>query len=165
MQTLELLMVLQDLDYGAHGEIVGYDLYPYTEDQVGAVRRAILHFEFLWDLAAKIDRKAIADSRQRADALAGLKEVYSALGLDPTFEKTLTEQRRRAASDGAAGWSRARPIKTNTSGKERCALFTDSTKSGVGYGEAGADALNTTADRRRRTPSALLLTIVNCGVR
>jgi xylose isomerase len=96
MQTLELLMVLQDLDYGAHGEIVGYDLYPYTEDQVGAVRRAILHFEFLWDLAAKIDRKAIADSRQRADALAGMKEVYSALGLDPTFEKTLTEQRRRA---------------------------------------------------------------------
>src|SRR5580704_14512910 len=76
MQTVELLMVLQDLGYGAHGEIVGYDLYPYTEDQVGAVRRAILHFEFLWDLAAKIDRKSMADSRQRADALAGMKQVY-----------------------------------------------------------------------------------------
>jgi xylose isomerase len=70
--------------------------HPYTEDQVGAVRRAILHFEFRWDMAAKIDRKSMADSRQRADALAGMKQVYTALRLDPTFEKTLTEQRRQA---------------------------------------------------------------------
>jgi xylose isomerase len=96
MQALELAMVLQDLGYGAHGEIVGYDLYPYTEDQLGAVRRAILHFEFLWDLASKIDRNAMADARQRADALAGMKEVYLVLGLDPAFEKALIEQRRRA---------------------------------------------------------------------
>ena len=96
MQTLELAMVLQDVDYGAHGEIVGYDLYPYTEDQVGAVRRAILHFEFIWDLAAKIERKALADSRQRADALAAQKEVYAALGLDAAFETSLIEERRRS---------------------------------------------------------------------
>lgn len=96
MQALELAMVLQDLDYGSHGEIVGYDLYPYTEDQVAAVRRSILHFEFLWDLAGKIDRDVMADARQRADALAGQKAVYAALGLDPAFEEAVIKRRQQA---------------------------------------------------------------------
>ncbi len=77
------------------GEIFGYDLYPCTEGQVGAVRRAIVHFEFLWDLAAKIDQKAMADAPQRADALAGPKAVYSVPGLDAAFEAAPIEQRRR----------------------------------------------------------------------
>jgi len=30
MQTLELALVLQDVEYGADGEILGFDLYPYA---------------------------------------------------------------------------------------------------------------------------------------
>jgi xylose isomerase len=40
MQTLELAQTLQDTGYGEEGELIGFDLYPYTEDQVAAVRRA-----------------------------------------------------------------------------------------------------------------------------
>src|SRR5262249_48374642 len=41
IQTLELAVTLQDVGYGSNGEILGYDLYPYTEDQVQAVRRPV----------------------------------------------------------------------------------------------------------------------------
>src|SRR5437879_3701062 len=86
MQTLELAVVLQDVGYGQRGEIVGFDLYPYTEDQVAAARRAILHWEFIWDLARKIDRPALDAARTRADALGAQRAVYLALGLDEAFE-------------------------------------------------------------------------------
>src|ERR687896_157309 len=82
MQTLELAQTLQDLGYGQSGEIVGFDLYPYTEDQVGAVRRAIVQWEFIWDLGARIDREALREAKSRADALAGQRAVYASLGLD-----------------------------------------------------------------------------------
>ena len=60
MQTLELAQTLQDTGYGEEGEIIGFDLYPYTEDQIAAVRRAILQWEFVGDLARKIDREGPA---------------------------------------------------------------------------------------------------------
>jgi len=95
MQALELAVVLQDVDYGANGELLGYDLYPYTEDQVQAVRRAVLQWEFIWDLAARIDRRALEEARGRADALGGQRAVYRALGLDEDFEAEVV--RRRSA--------------------------------------------------------------------
>lgn len=100
MQTLELAMVLQDVRYGSRNEIVGFDLYPYTEDQVAAVRQAILNWEFIWDLASKIDRRTLADARARADAIAGVRTVYAALGLDGNYEAEVVRrrQRRREAS-------------------------------------------------------------------
>jgi xylose isomerase len=98
MQTLELALTLQDLDYGAGGEILGYDLYPYTEDQVAAVRRAILHWEFIWDLAAKVDRQALGEARSRADALGGQRAVYRALGMDDGFEAEVARRRRERAA-------------------------------------------------------------------
>ncbi|RIK45559.1 MAG: xylose isomerase [Chloroflexi bacterium] len=99
MQTLELAVVLQDVGYGRRGELLGYDLYPYTEDQIGAVRRAILHWEYIWDLAARIDRTALSEARSRADALAGQAVVYRALGLTEDFEAELAA-RRQAARNG-----------------------------------------------------------------
>src|ERR671911_480481 len=75
MQTLELAQTLQDTGYGEEGEIIGFDLYPYTEDQVSAVRRAILQWEFIWDLAKKIDRAELREAKTRADALAGARAV------------------------------------------------------------------------------------------
>jgi xylose isomerase len=96
MQTLELAQTLQDIDYGEGGELMGFDLYPYTEDQVAAVRRAILQWEFIWDLARKIDRGALGEAKSRAAALAGQRAVYAALGLDEDYEAEVV--RRREAS-------------------------------------------------------------------
>jgi xylose isomerase len=94
MQTLELAVILQDIGYGRAGEIVGFDLYPYTEDQVAAARRALLHWDFIWDVAARIDRPALNAARARADALAAQREVYLALGLDDAFEAEAVRRRQ-----------------------------------------------------------------------
>jgi xylose isomerase len=96
MQTLELAQTLQDVGYGEHGEIVGFDLYPYTEGQVAAVRRAILQWEFIWDLARKIDRDALREARAGADALAGQSAVYAALGMDEGYEAEVIRRRGEA---------------------------------------------------------------------
>ena len=101
MQTLELAQTLQDIGYGQNGEIVGFDLYPYTEDQVGAVRRAIVQWEFIWDLARKIDREALNEARANADALTGQKAVYRALGLDADYEAEIIRRRKEARAAGS----------------------------------------------------------------
>lgn len=106
MQTLELAQTLQDIRYGQNGEIVGYDLYPYTEDQVAAVRRAILHWEFIWDLAAKIDREALRAAKDGADALGGQRAVYSALGLDKDYEEAVIRRRQQSRRENRARASR-----------------------------------------------------------
>ncbi len=95
MQTLELAMTLQDVDYGAQGQRIGYDLYPYTEDQVAAVRRAALQWAFIDDLARKIDREALAESRSHADAVEGYRIVYEAMGLDKAYTERIISQRKR----------------------------------------------------------------------
>ena len=38
METIELAVELRRAGYGDNGERLGFDLYPYTEDAVGAVR-------------------------------------------------------------------------------------------------------------------------------
>jgi len=95
MQTLELAMTLQDVDYGAQGQRIGYDLYPYTEDQVAAVRRSVLQWAFIDDLARKIDRKALAEARSRADAVEGYRIVYEVMGLDKTYTERIISLRKR----------------------------------------------------------------------
>jgi xylose isomerase len=102
MQTLELAQTLQDVGYGENGELLGFDLYPYTEDQVAAVRRAILQWEFVWDLARKIDREALHDAKGRADALAGQREVYRALGLDEGYEAEVARRRKETRETRAS---------------------------------------------------------------
>src|SRR4051812_38852829 len=46
METLELAVELRRADYGEHGERLGFDLYPYTEDAVEAVKRSVLQWQF-----------------------------------------------------------------------------------------------------------------------
>jgi xylose isomerase len=82
METLALAVELQDADYGVGGERVGFDLFPYTEDPVAAVRGSILHWEFLWEIAASMNRTALADAREEASAVDAYQEVFRALGLD-----------------------------------------------------------------------------------
>jgi len=80
METLELALELRRAGYGSGGEHLGFDLYPYTEDQVGAVRRSVIQWRFIDDVASRIDEPALREAQQRKDAVAAYELVYSALG-------------------------------------------------------------------------------------
>ena len=59
METLELAVELRRAGYGDNGERLGFDLYPYTEDAVGAVKRS--------GAAVAVHRRdRVADRRRRA---------------------------------------------------------------------------------------------------
>lgn len=93
MQTLELAKILQLIGYGQNGERIGFDLFPYTEDQVQAVKRSILQWEFIWDLASKIDTEALRAAWKAKDAVKGQEAVYKALGLDESYVKRIVAER------------------------------------------------------------------------
>jgi xylose isomerase len=80
METLELALELRRCGYGSAGERLGFDLYPYTEDQVGAVRRSVLQWRFIDSVAAKIDDGALREAQQAKDAVRAYELVYAALG-------------------------------------------------------------------------------------
>ena len=80
METLELALELRRVGYGDHGERLGYDLYPYTEDAVGAVKRSVLQWRFIDGVAARIDDTALRAAQERKDAVAAYEIVYAALG-------------------------------------------------------------------------------------
>src|SRR5256885_7192908 len=42
METLELAVELRRAGYGGHGERLGFDLFPYTQDAAGAAQRSLL---------------------------------------------------------------------------------------------------------------------------
>lgn len=88
-QTLETAKELQRWGYGRNGERVGFDLFPYTEDQVAAVRRAIIQWEFIWQLAERIDDEALQEAKRNHDAVKGYEVVYEALGLTGDFVEEL----------------------------------------------------------------------------
>ena len=99
MQTLELAKILQRMKYGSNGERIGADLFPYTEDQVAAVRRALLQWEFIWDLAAKIDDEALEEAWRNKDAVRGQEIVYEVLGLDSAYIERIIAERIGSAGD------------------------------------------------------------------
>jgi xylose isomerase len=80
METLELAIELRRANYGANGERLGFDLYPYTEDAVGAVKRSVLQWRFIDGIAAKIDDAALREAQQAKDAVRAYELVYGALG-------------------------------------------------------------------------------------
>jgi xylose isomerase len=80
METLELALELKRAGYGEHGERLGFDLYPYTEDPVAAVRRSVVHWRFIDEVAGRIDDDALRDAQRRKDAVAAYELVYAALG-------------------------------------------------------------------------------------
>jgi xylose isomerase len=80
METLELALELRRVGYGANGERLGFDLYPYTEDAVAAVRRSVLHWRFIWDVAGRIDDSALREAQHAKDAVRAYELVYAALG-------------------------------------------------------------------------------------
>ncbi len=80
METLELALVLRRAGYGEAGRRLGFDLYPYTEDAVEAVRRSVLQWRFIDGIAAKIDDDALREAQSRKDAVRAYELVYAALG-------------------------------------------------------------------------------------
>jgi xylose isomerase len=80
METLELAVELRRVRYGENGERLGFDLYPYTEDPVAAVRRSVLHWRFIETVAERIDDGALREAQRRKDAVAAYELVYAALG-------------------------------------------------------------------------------------
>src|SRR5207237_7028829 len=80
METLELALELRRAGYGNNGERLGLDLYPYTEDAVGAVKRSVLQWRFIDSVAGRIDETALRAAQQEKDAVRAYELVYSALG-------------------------------------------------------------------------------------
>lgn len=94
MQTLELALTLRRYNYGQNGERVGFDLFPYTEDQVEAVKRSIYQWEFIDSIATSIDDNALREAQAAHDAVAAYDVVYKALGLDEDFKQRVLENHR-----------------------------------------------------------------------
>jgi xylose isomerase len=82
METLELALELRRAGYGTNGERLGFDLYPYTEDQVGAVKRSVLQWRFIDGIASRIDEGALRAAQQDKDAVRAYELVYAAMGAD-----------------------------------------------------------------------------------
>jgi len=82
METLELAIELRRARYGENGERLGFDLYPYTEDAVEAVRRSVLHWRFIDSVAARVDGDELREAQARKDAVAAFELVYAALGAE-----------------------------------------------------------------------------------
>lgn len=97
METLAVAKELQRVGYGRNGERVGFDLFPYTEDQVAAVRRSILQWEFIYSLAERIDSQRLQEAQRRNDAVTCYQLVFEVLGLDREFEERLLGLDRRGS--------------------------------------------------------------------
>jgi len=80
METLELALELRRAGYGDNGERLGFDLYPYTEDAVGAVKRSVLQWRFIDGVAGRIDEAELRKAQQEKDAVRAYELVYAALG-------------------------------------------------------------------------------------
>jgi xylose isomerase len=80
METLELAVELRRAGYGDRGERLGFDLYPYTEDAIAAVRRSVLQWRFIDDVAGRIDDAALREAQSQKDAVRAYELVYAALG-------------------------------------------------------------------------------------
>ncbi|MGH2936223.1 MAG: TIM barrel protein [Gaiellaceae bacterium] len=80
METLELAIELRRAGYGENGERLGFDLYPYTEDAVGAVKRSVLQWRFIDSVASRIDEAALREAQASKDAVRAYELVYAALG-------------------------------------------------------------------------------------
>jgi len=95
IETLALAIELRRARYGENGERIGFDLFPYTEDQIQAVKRSIYQWEFIDSIAAKIDDRALEKAQASHDAVASYEVVYKALGLDERFVQDIHTNRKK----------------------------------------------------------------------
>jgi xylose isomerase len=83
METLEMARSMRKIGYGQNGERLGMDLYPYTEDAIQAARQSLLQWQFLDEIAGKLDEDTLREAQAQKDALTALRVVYGALGMSP----------------------------------------------------------------------------------
>ena len=120
METLELALEFRRNGYGQSDERLGFDLFPYTEDQVAAVDRSVKQWNFIDSVAGKIDDAALHEAQPAKDAVRAYELVYAALGAEMKLEQALAMVGAVVAGGGRAGvgvsrgrrtarWSRPRP--------------------------------------------------------
>jgi xylose isomerase len=80
LETVELAIELRRAGYAEGGGRLGFDLFPYTEDPVAAVRRSVLQWRHIDSIAAKIDGPALREAQSCKDAIRAYEIVYAALG-------------------------------------------------------------------------------------
>jgi xylose isomerase len=82
METVELALEFRRCGYGQGDDPrrLGFDLFPYTEDQVAAVERSVKQWRFIDSVAAKIDDAALHEAQANKDAVRAYELVYAALG-------------------------------------------------------------------------------------
>jgi xylose isomerase len=82
METVELALELRRAGYGVDGDgrRLGFDLYPYTEDQVAAVERSVRQWRFIDGVASRIDEARLREAQSEKDAVRAYELVYAALG-------------------------------------------------------------------------------------
>lgn len=79
--------LLRELLKGGYDGYMGFDLYPYTEDPVEAVRRSVLQMEYMLAVAERMNDAELEAAKARADAVGAYKVFWQALGLDADFER------------------------------------------------------------------------------
>ena len=82
METLELAVELRRAGYGDGGERLGFDLHPYTEDAVAAVRRIVLQRRFIDSVAQRLDGDELRAAQAEKDAVRAYELVYGSLGAE-----------------------------------------------------------------------------------
>ena len=147
METLELALELRRAGYGENGERLGFDLYPYTEDAVGAVKRVgaavALHRR-----RRGADRRAPRCARRstRKDAVARLRaRVRRARRVTRAARRPRRRHDRRQGGRDLAGRRGARDAP-----RRRYPLSTPQ----PGLGRAGSRGLVACRARRRSPRSA-----------
>lgn len=80
MEILELAYYLRaKSSYAERGGRIGFDLYPYTEDPVEAVRRSVEQWRAIDAIASRIDEASLAEAISERDAVRAQRLVYAAL--------------------------------------------------------------------------------------
>jgi xylose isomerase len=83
METLEIARALRKVNYGANGERLGFDLYPYTEDAIVAARQSMTQWRFIDEIAGRMDEVTLQAAQEQKDALAAQRVVFEAMGMSP----------------------------------------------------------------------------------
>jgi xylose isomerase len=79
METLELAVQMRESSYASSGGRLGFDIYPYTEEGVSAVRRSVEQWRAIERIAARVDLDALSEARADHDAVRAYEIVYAAL--------------------------------------------------------------------------------------
>jgi xylose isomerase len=79
METLELAVEMRESSYARSGGRLGFDIYPYTEEGVSAVRRSVEQWRAIERIAARVDLAALHEARATHDAVRAYEVVYRAL--------------------------------------------------------------------------------------